>query len=343
MVKKLLALLGIGFAASQVFGNSRNNSNPTTVGEGKIDFSGSPLSEARSTRNNNPGNVKKPGANKWEGTKSYDEVGHAIFKNYIFGTRAMILDVLAKIKRGENTINKFLPIYCPKSDGCPIAEYIAFVERESGVNKNTVLNANGKVDKNTLYRVLQAMAYYEGGKYSNGSYKTKFNRWFFDEAIKLIGKNANIGKTKKTKFFDVYSELPNFDSNGKTNLNFTKGKTGVYIIKENNVIVYVGKSNSDLYKTIMRHFQRWNDRQQPDRVTYKNKLSRKDYTIRVVLAKGQKIHDLERGLILKYQPRDNKQKYDFFYESNEDVREVIQEATELVNDAPTYYPPEWDF
>lgn len=179
--KRLLLLFGFGALASQVFGSNKKSNSTTTVGE-DIDFRSLGSSVPRSTRNNNPGNVKNPGGNGWNGTVGYDEIGHAIFQNYIFGTRAMILDVLAKIKRGENTINKFLPIYCPKSDKCPIEKYIDYVETNSGINRNKVLT---KTNTNELFDILQAMTNYEAG-FKNGAPLTKFNRAFFDAAFAMI-------------------------------------------------------------------------------------------------------------------------------------------------------------
>ena len=336
-LKYILGAFAVGFGAKLLFGNNSNSSNLSDY-----DFRTTDLREARSTRNNNPGNVKKPNADTWKGTVGYDEIGHAIFENYIYGTRAMIKDLQNKItNRGLDTIAKILPVYCPVSDGCNVAAYISQVEKYSGINRNARLNAK---DKETMYQLCQTMAYYEAGNYKDtNANRTKLNRQIFNLAWELLYKVQGIGRVKKTQFFDVYEVLPNFDKNGKTNLAFTRGKTGVYIIKEDNKIVYVGKSNNDLYRTIIRHFQFWNDSQQPNRITYRTDLGRHNYTIRVVLCKGNKVNNLEKGLILKYNPRDNKQKYEYYYEDTTEVKEAIQEATEVVADAPTYYPPEWDF
>jgi hypothetical protein len=59
----------------------------------------------------------------------------------------------------------------------------------------------------------------------------------------------------KTKF------LPPYDENGKTNFPSRK-RTGVYLIKENGIIVYVGYSGKDLYKTMYRHFEQWTGKQE---------------------------------------------------------------------------------
>ena len=51
---------------------------------------------------------------------------------------------------------------------------------------------------------------------------------------------------KKTKYIDVFKTLKS-KKGRKTNLSFAFGKSGVYIIKEDNKIVYIGQSSSNLY------------------------------------------------------------------------------------------------
>lgn len=128
---------------------------------------------------------------------------------------------------------------------------------------------------------------------------------------------------KKTRFIPVYKELPKANKSGKTNITFSRNKSGVYIIKEDDEIVYVGLSYSDLYNTIMRHFQTWND-PQSKRVTYKNKLNRHDYKVRIILADERRIPLLEAGLQEKYLPRDNKS-FTFDQFSEKQIDTVITE------------------
>jgi excinuclease UvrABC nuclease subunit len=94
--------------------------------------------------------------------------------------------------------------------------------------------------------------------------------------------------------------------NNKTNLPGLTKKSGVYVIKENDKIVYIGYSESNLYKTLYRHFQSWNHPFQ-EVITYAGK--RKNYSVRVVLCSPAKAARLERALIMKHQPRDNAMKY----------------------------------
>lgn len=127
---------------------------------------------------------------------------------------------------------------------------------------------------------------------------------------------AELGALKAHKFVPVYKELPgtNGKTNGKTNIRWADKKRGVYIIKENGKIIYVGYSRTNLYRTIMRHFQNWDDRRfeqehQTPRLTYANKIKRNRYTVRIVFADDNRAKKLEHALIKKYKPRDNQDPY----------------------------------
>lgn len=100
-------------------------------------------------------------------------------------------------------------------------------------------------------------------------------------------------------------------SNGKSNFRYTSGKSGVYLIYRNGVLRYVGMSKSNVYKTMHRHFQQWNDNTQI-RITYPVKNSGSTYQCRVVLCSPARAEKLERVLILKYKPIDNPYKFELF-------------------------------
>jgi Uri superfamily endonuclease len=97
--------------------------------------------------------------------------------------------------------------------------------------------------------------------------------------------------------------------NGKYGLKNIKWKKGVYVIKEDGIIVYVGMTNYCLQNVLYRHFQAWN----PDRrgVHYRvSYFDRKDYLKYEVAAitefKNISIENTEKLLILKHLPRDNR-------------------------------------
>lgn len=113
----------------------------------------------------------------------------------------------------------------------------------------------------------------------------------------------------KSKLIPVYKEP------GKTNIAFTRHKAGTYLIYEDKQLVYVGYSSYDLYKTCIRHFQRWSAASQfmtflgfTSGVTYfGNDMAR--YKVRFVICSPDRAERLEKMLIRKYQPRDNTEKY----------------------------------
>lgn len=106
---------------------------------------------------------------------------------------------------------------------------------------------------------------------------------------------------KVSRFISPYS------ATGKTNIGFTKDKAGVYIITKNGRIVYIGYSATNLYSTILRHFQEWNDKR-ATRVTYYDQMQRNDFKVRTIIATADRAAKLEKALILKFKPKDNTDK-----------------------------------
>jgi excinuclease UvrABC nuclease subunit len=95
-----------------------------------------------------------------------------------------------------------------------------------------------------------------------------------------------------------------YNKQGKPNFPDIKNKSGVYLIANTkNKIVYVGYSGSNLYKTMYRHFQSWDDDKQV-RATF----PKKGYKVRLVFMSKSKAQKLEKALILKYKPKGNPDK-----------------------------------
>lgn len=87
---------------------------------------------------------------------------------------------------------------------------------------------------------------------------------------------------------------------------FTAKSPGVYVIMKRGRPYYVGFSGSNVYKTMYRHFQSWNDPRQVRVVYSKNSP---DITARVIYTNtARQAANLERALIIKYSPKDNPQK-----------------------------------
>lgn len=126
---------------------------------------------------------------------------------------------------------------------------------------------------------------------------------------------------KKSKYQPVY------DKSGKaSNVRPYFKKSGVYLIKEQGQLVYIGHSKRNLYKTALRHFQQWDDPEQI-RISYAGK-PRNWYTIRFVSTTPAKAEKLERVLVIKHQPRDNAIKYDSYTTTPADdaIRRQYEEA-----------------
>jgi len=100
---------------------------------------------------------------------------------------------------------------------------------------------------------------------------------------------------------------------------------GVYLIKDSETgnLMYIGKSGSNLYKTLLHHFQRWNDRSQ-QRFVYEAQYSK----VRVIYTNTQRQADvLEELLIKKYKPADNVKKLQYFLDLlNDNYIDNIKDA-----------------
>ena len=130
----------------------------------------------------------------------------------------------------------------------------------------------------------------------------------------------------KTKFLTAY------DKEGKTNIKALKhsGKqSGVYFIKKpGGAVAYVGYSKTQLYKTVYRHFQEWNDKKQK-RYQYP-----KNYLVRIIFTTPARAEKLEEYLIKKLRPEDNKDKYEYFTQTKAaeaTAVETLNEAADIDN------------
>lgn len=125
---------------------------------------------------------------------------------------------------------------------------------------------------------------------------------------------------------------PPYKAPGKTNFPGIRGKSGVYLIKENGKLVYVGYSETNLYRTMYRHFESWTHKSQ-EVITYASKMSRNKYTVRVVLCGPKKAAQLERSLIIKHRPKDNANKYTNYTLEFRD-KQVVQDYIKVEQEAP---------
>lgn len=104
-----------------------------------------------------------------------------------------------------------------------------------------------------------------------------------------------------------YKKIPVYAKKGVSGIRkVALNETGVYIIFEGSKRVYIGYSASNLYATIHRHFQTWNDPRQ-SRTIYSNAPGK--YTVDIIRCTAMQAPELEKALIVKYRPRDNEEKY----------------------------------
>lgn len=136
----------------------------------------------------------------------------------------------------------------------------------------------------------------------------------------------------------VLKRVPVYKNDSRSNIIHLKGKSGVYHIYEGNKRVYIGHSSYNLYKTILRHFQSWDDPAQPGRITYANKRKSR-YTVKVWLTSAYDAPILEETHILKYRPRDNKMKVDTYSERQ---RKRVLKRFKKANPIQQQEVPEWD-
>lgn len=131
------------------------------------------------------------------------------------------------------------------------------------------------------------------------------------------------------KYFDPYVK----NSKGELKKAFFtlkkfKNKSGVYLIrnKKTKKIIYIGYSETQLYFTLYRHFQSWNDKAQ-ERFVY----DRKNHEVALILTTPKKAALIEAVLINRHKPKDNKLKYEnqFTDKIEETANNWIEESEEL--------------
>jgi excinuclease UvrABC nuclease subunit len=119
--------------------------------------------------------------------------------------------------------------------------------------------------------------------------------------------------------------------NEKGNTNFPKrGVPGVYLIYKAGKLRYVGFSATNVYKTMYRHFQEWNDNRQV-RVTYK---VLKEILVRVIYCSPTNAAKIERALIVKYKPQDNPDKLTNYILTPGEQSLVDKVTTAPIDDVP---------
>lgn len=123
-----------------------------------------------------------------------------------------------------------------------------------------------------------------------------------------------------------FRRVPVYSKPGKTNVKEAMERAGVYMIYKGRQLRYIGHSTTNLYKTLIRHFQNWDDPTQ-QRVTYPQTP---EYKVSIIYTTETQAPRLERWMIKRYKPIDNPDKYE---QSKLNFAEV--RAGETFLDTPT--------
>ena len=133
-------------------------------------------------------------------------------------------------------------------------------------------------------------------------------------AFWLLKIKTGIGAVKnQSKWKPPYKSLavPELGWKTETNFRFCQGKTGVYLIRKNGVIIYIG-AGRNVYKTMLRHFEKHKgecfegDADKCNKKRYFDDYEQSNYEVRVILTNTPKqAFKLESALINKYRPVDN--------------------------------------
>ena len=120
---------------------------------------------------------------------------------------------------------------------------------------------------------------------------------------------------------EKYKNIKPYNEKGKPTFKKRNVK-GVYIIRNKKDILYIGYSGTDLYKTMYRHFQKWNDKNQV-RIEYKNINNLK---IDIILTSTKlQASRLEKALIIKHKPKDNPDQYWLNFDTDDKEQEIYKE------------------
>jgi hypothetical protein len=119
-------------------------------------------------------------------------------------------------------------------------------------------------------------------------------------------------KISNIEFVAPFTSLNSASYYKKRTLAHHAKQAGVYMIKEDDRIVYVGMSQSNVVSSLYRHFYSWSDRgynRNRHHVTYFNKLDDHDYKVVIITTSKEDAPRFEQSLIITLNPRDNIEQY----------------------------------
>ena len=117
------------------------------------------MATARGLKNNNPLNIRHNGDCFQGEVRPGTDRAFKQFTSAAYGYRAAFVTLGTYLERGKNTIEKIVQSWAPPSEN-HTANYIANVEKWSGINRHKVLTAN---DGEDYVKIVIAMSRTENG------------------------------------------------------------------------------------------------------------------------------------------------------------------------------------
>jgi hypothetical protein len=151
--------------------------------------------------------------------------------------------------------------------------------------------------------------------------------------VPKVGAIGWMGTVQWRKPYAIFPSKANHYKS-QSNIAFAQGKVGIYQIKKNGTIIYIGKG-ANVYKTCLRHFEA-HEPYNANKQEYHKDYLRNDYQVRITLCGTmERAQRIETLLIRKHRPKDNKQIPDELPLASKDM--VIYQTT------PKYWEVESPF
>lgn len=132
-------------------------------------------------RNNNPGNLRRYDGNRWLGKITSNKTGFEQFEAFVYGLRAMIIDIRGDIlKDGDNTIRKLISAYAPPNEN-NTSSYISNTSQRTGIGPDQILTGS----KEEMRKLIKSMVISEHGPSSAHGKPEWVSDAMFDAAWEL--------------------------------------------------------------------------------------------------------------------------------------------------------------
>lgn len=147
---------------SNWFNEDLTSTNPGTSTSTTYTKTGS---GSRGVRNNNWFNIRGSKKYTWNGESGRDDKDFVVFDNAESGVRAARKNLDNYFKAGQNTIDKIIrkwsPVADPGNSANGVSNYVDFVAKTAGIDKNTIIDPN---DDELMSKILYGMAIFENGQ-----------------------------------------------------------------------------------------------------------------------------------------------------------------------------------